>query len=73
MATFRCIANPSVLYTPQFEHDVIAMRKHPEYEEVDAEGNKIVQAEEGVQRPLISVPNKHTLAPGPAKGKGKRK
>ena len=72
MATFRCIPNPKVLYTPEFEHDVIAMRKHPEYEEVDAEGNVIKQPEDGVQRPLISVTDKLTLAPGkPARGKRK--
>ena len=70
MATFRSIFPPHTLYTPEFEYDVIAMRKHPEYEEIDAEGVKITQPEEGVQRPLVSVPNKKTLAVGkPAKRK----
>ena len=69
MATFRCITNPKVLYTPQYEHDALAMRKHPEYEEIDAEGNRIAQPEESVQRPLISVQNAKTLAPSKARGK----
>lgn len=43
---FRCIPNPKVIYTPEFLFDVEAMRKHPEYVEIDAEGNEIKQFEE---------------------------
>jgi len=58
--TFRCKVGKRVLYTPEYLHDVEAMRKHPEYEEVtlDADGNVadvIVQPEDLIQRPLMSV------------------
>lgn len=76
MATFRSIFPPHSLYTPEFDFDVIAMRKHPEYEEIDSEGNKITQPEEGVQRPMMAIPNLKSVAPDQrsrAKTRGKRK
>ena len=42
---FRCIPNPSVVYMPVEMHDVEGMRQHPEYEEVDAEGNLIAKTD----------------------------
>lgn len=41
---FRCIGNPSVIYTPEFLFDVPTMRKHPDYEEIDADGNVVLPA-----------------------------
>lgn len=53
---FRCIRSQN-LYKPEFMYDVEGMRKHPEYEEVDEQGNVINRnAEfEAVQRPLMHV------------------
>lgn len=71
MARFKAREWPHVIVEPEFPQDAIALRKHPEYVEVDAEGNEITQPEDEVQRPLLSVQNAKTLAP--SKPKGKRK
>jgi hypothetical protein len=67
---FRCIPNPSVIYVPAEMYDVEGMRGHPEYEEIDAEGNVIAKsdAREAAHRIPMSFGPK--AAP---KVKGKRK
>jgi hypothetical protein len=52
---FRCIGNPRSIFTPPYMHDVIAMRSHPEYVEIDENDNVVTQAEESVGRVPISV------------------
>lgn len=71
MARFRAKDWPHAIIEPEFPQDAIALRKHPEYEEIDAEGNVIKQPEDEVQRPLLSVQDAKTRAP--SKPKGKRK
>lgn len=78
--TFRCKVGKGTLYTPEFMHDVLAMRSHPEYEEVkqDADGavtRVVTQPEELVQRPLVAVQSPVLGAPKPVARKqgGKRK
>lgn len=66
---FRCIPNPNVIYTPEWEYDIPGMRKHPEYEEIDADGNVIKQAEDHIQRPLMSVAKPSEMLAPKAKGK----
>jgi hypothetical protein len=62
---FRCIPNPNVIFTPAYDFEVAEMRKHKEYEEIDADGNVVKQPEDGIQRPLVSV--------APPKAPSKRK
>jgi hypothetical protein len=53
---FRCKTGTKQMYKPEFMHDVEAMRKHMEYDEVDAEGNPVAaHAYEMVQRPLMDT------------------
>ena len=59
--TFRCKTNPVVLYTPEYLHDVEGMRRHPEYEEVDKDGNVVADAPK-VEVAAIPV----SVAPPPA-------
>lgn len=63
--TFRCKHGSRTLYTPEYLFEVAEMRKHQDYDEVDKEGNVVMQATDGLQRPLISV--------APAKAPSKRK
>ena len=71
--TFRATEAPFSLYTPEFMYDVIAMRGHPDYTELAADGSAVTQPTDGLQRPLMSVDNVKTLAPSqptaPKKGK----
>lgn len=73
--TFRSKGNPrAALFTPPYLHDVEAMRRHPEYEEVkvDAAGavtEVVVQFEDSIHRPTIST----TPANAPAKPKKAKK
>ena len=54
---FRCIPNPRVIYMPAEMADVEAMRKHPEYEEVDADGNLVVKPVEQTEKRIpLTVP-----------------
>jgi len=56
---FRCIPNPSVIFVPEFMYDVEAMRKHPEYEEIDANDAVILPFNglEGLNRiPMKTTP-----------------
>lgn len=39
--TFRCKGNPRVTFTPEYMFDVEGMRKHPDYDEIDADGNVV--------------------------------
>ena len=51
---FKCKLGNRVIYKPEYMFDVEAMRKHPEYDEVDANGNAVApHAYEQVQRPLM--------------------
>jgi hypothetical protein len=68
---FRCKLGTNQIYKPEFMFDVEAMRKHPEYDEVDADGKFVApHAYEQVNRPLMTP----SVDPGvkPAV-KGKRK
>lgn len=62
---FRCKANPSVVYTPEYLFDVEGMRKHPDYEEIDADGNLVVPPstlEDEIKRiPLRAAPPRETM------------
>jgi hypothetical protein len=63
---FRCKGNPRVIYTPEFLFDVPTMRAHPEYEEIDADGNVIVPPatiEDEIKRVPMSVAAKADDAP----------
>jgi hypothetical protein len=54
--TFRCKQNPTALFTPEYQHDVESMRKHPDYDELDAKGNVVVpKAEEVVHNIPVTV------------------
>jgi len=72
--TFRSLyGETKALYTPEFLHDVVAMRSHPDYEELAADGTVVVQPTDGLQRPLMSVDNVKTLAPSaPRQGAPKK-
>ena len=59
--TFRCKVPPNTLYTPDHAHEVLEMRKHPDYEELDANG-EVVPLEDLLQRPTILVENAKTLS-----------
>jgi len=62
--TFRSLYGKNkALYTPEFHHDVVAMRSHPDYEELAADGSVVIQPTDGLQRPLMSVDSTKTLAP----------
>jgi hypothetical protein len=63
---FRCIPNPKVVYMPADMNDVEGMRFHPEYEEIDAEGN--VLARPAFQQQAYRAPR---VEPRPAK-KGRK-
>lgn len=73
MARFRAKDWPHAIVTPEFPQDAIALRKHPEYEEIDEEGNVITQPEDEVQRPLLSVPSIASRGNPAIKGRAKRK
>jgi hypothetical protein len=50
---FRCKASGNTM-KPEYMFDVEGMRKHPEYEEIDAKGNVVELRDfEAVQRPLM--------------------
>lgn len=67
---FRCIPNHNVIYTPQYDFEVAEMRKHPEYEEIDADGNVVAKTPvELVQRIPLTVPKPAAAAPKPARRK----
>lgn len=57
---FRCKTNPAVIYVPEYMFDVDGMRRHPEYEEIDADGNVMVPFEQkvGVQRMSLTLKRK---------------
>ncbi len=66
--TFRCIGNPKALFTPQYMFDVEGMRQHPEYEEIDAEGNVLARpAAPEIRRVFVAAP-----APVKAVRKGRK-
>jgi hypothetical protein len=68
---FRCKTGTRQIYKPDYMYDVEAMRKHMEYEEVDAEGNPVgAHAYELVQRPLMQTAVDAGVKPA---AKGKRK
>jgi len=71
---FKCRYGTQQMYTPEYMFDVEAMRKHPDYEEVTAEGAPIAKpGYEAVQRPLMTVPAHGIQMAAPAKARGKRK
>ena len=71
---FRCLYGTKQLYTPEYMFDVEAMRNHPDYEEVDTEGNIIDRKDyEAVQRPMMTVPSHGINIDTPVKSRGKRK
>jgi hypothetical protein len=54
---FKCLYGTQQMYTPEFMFDVEGMRKHPDYVEVDADGQPVAKPDyEAVQRPLMTVP-----------------
>ncbi len=68
--TFRCMTNREggALLVPEFQHDVVEMRRHPEYEELDAAGNVVARQEVQQEIKIVRVP---VPAPAPAK-KGRK-
>jgi hypothetical protein len=59
---FRCKKSGNTM-KPEYMYDVEGMRKHPEYEEIDADGNTVDRHDyEAVQRPLMHV-NSQGLTP----------
>lgn len=66
---FRCLSNPRVIYRPEEMADVEAMRKHPEYEEVDAGGNVITKPIEQTEQRIPLVVPKPAQRPMTRKGR----
>lgn len=62
---FRCKGNPSVIYTPEFLFDVPGMRAHPDYEEIDAEGN-VVKPPHTLEDDIPRIPMHAAPAPAEA-------
>jgi hypothetical protein len=54
--TFRCTTGPGVLYTPEYLHDVEAMRSHPEYEEVIVVDGEVVEVVKPGTSPIQRLP-----------------
>lgn len=52
---FRCKYGKHTVWTPLTEYDVLEAVKHPDYEEIDSEGNVIVHLEQSLQRIPITT------------------
>lgn len=55
MAKFKFLGNPNVVLEFQHDVDIISMRKHPEYVEVDEKGKEIGVRSDGT-RPAWDIP-----------------
>jgi len=71
---FACVAKPTSIYTPAFLFEVEEMEKHPEYFEIDADGNAIVKkgAESVKTLPIRSI-DPNVIAASLAKASAKPK